>query len=515
MRQFYPVAVGAAALGWLILAGPGPAAADAALALLLAATPALALTLARRSRGRPGPPPRDSQCAGQPGPAAVAPADPATPVAPASDGAGLLDHIDVAVFATDPCGRLVQANAAWAVLAGVPAEPGCVPLWQLLHPADRAEAQARLLALAAAPGAGAAVWEARLPEADTQPRWIRLRVQRLEAADGTATGLCGTAQALPPRRSPEDLLRSSGSALNTLLANVPGMAYRGRNDPDWTMDFVSDGCLELTGYEAHELIGNACASFGQLIHPEDREFVWTQVQASVAQRRPYRISYRIRDAAGRQRWVWEQGRGVFSSLGELLAVEGFITDVSERRSAEEQARRRLWFESRTGLASRALFDEVLAWTLEHGRLAGHRCALLCVDAHGIRAQVQRLGPEAGEAILTEIGRRVRPVRVLGAATYLGEHRFAVLVTDFRPGGAPQAVPALREALPAISAIASRLAQQLVQPLHVGSQRCTVEVSIGIALSQSRYAGAEAFLRAAQAAAQQAAELGTACEVADT
>jgi PAS domain S-box-containing protein len=428
---------------------------------------------------------------------------------------GLLDHVDVAVFATDPCGRLMQANPAWVALVGTPVEPGCVPLWQLLHPADRTEAQARVQALAAVPGSGAAVWEARLPDTDTQPRWVRLRLQGLVAADGTVTGLCGTAQPLPYRSRAADPLRPSSGALNTLLANVPGMAYRGRNDPDWTMDFVSDGCLDLTGYEAHELIGNACTSFGQLIHPEDREFVWTQVQAHVAQRRPYRISYRIRDAAGRERWVWEQGRGVFSSLGELLAVEGFITDVSERRGAEERARRRLWFESRTGLASRALFDELLAWTLEHGRLAGHRCALLCVDAHGIRQQVQRLGPEAGEAILTEIGRRVRPVRVLGAATYLGEHRFAVLVTDFRLGGALQAVPAMREALPAISAIASRLAQSLMQPMHLGAQRCTVEVSVGIALSQPRYAGAEAFLRAAQEAAQQAAEMGSCCEVADT
>lgn len=272
MRQFYPVTVGAAALGLLVLAGPGPAWADAGLSLLLGAVPALAW--AQRARTPSKMPLQDSQCAGQLGSVAVKQAASPAMVATSPAGLGLLEHVDVAVFATDPCGRLVQANPAWVALVGAPVEPGCVPLWQLLHPADRAEARARLQALAAAPGSGVAVWEARLPDTDTQPRWVRLRIQGL-AVDGTAMGLCGTAQPLPHRSRAADPLRSSSSALNTLLANVPGMAYRGRNDPDWTMDFVSDGCLELTGYEAHELIGNACTSFGQLIHPEDREFVWT------------------------------------------------------------------------------------------------------------------------------------------------------------------------------------------------------------------------------------------------
>ncbi|MGD2175133.1 MAG: diguanylate cyclase, partial [Candidatus Brocadiaceae bacterium] len=35
-------------------------------------------------------------------------------------------------------------------------------------------------------------------------------------------------------------------------------------------------------------------------------------------------------------WVWEQGRAVLSEDGECAALEGFITDITERRRAQEQ-----------------------------------------------------------------------------------------------------------------------------------------------------------------------------------
>lgn len=50
--------------------------------------------------------------------------------------------------------------------------------------------------------------------------------------------------------------------LRTMMNNLPGMAYRCRNDRQWTMEFLSDGCRELTGYSQHELMGNALLSFG-------------------------------------------------------------------------------------------------------------------------------------------------------------------------------------------------------------------------------------------------------------
>lgn len=132
-------------------------------------------------------------------------------------------------------------------------------------------------------------------------------------------------------------LRERERALATLLANLPGMAYRCRNDPEWTMEFVSEGCQALCGYTAQELLGNRVVAWGSLIHSDDREPVWTQVQEALAEKRPFRLAYRIVDRAGTVHWLWEQGAGVFED-GELRALEGFIADITERQHAEEELR---------------------------------------------------------------------------------------------------------------------------------------------------------------------------------
>ena len=134
-------------------------------------------------------------------------------------------------------------------------------------------------------------------------------------------------------------LRESERTLTTLLGNLPGMAYRCRNDRDWTMTFVSGGCRELTGYEPSELINNAVVSYADLIHPEDREDVWRGVQEGVEARAPFRLLYRIVAKGGTEKWVWEQGVGVFAADGRLEALEGFVCDTTERKCAEEELQR--------------------------------------------------------------------------------------------------------------------------------------------------------------------------------
>lgn len=125
--------------------------------------------------------------------------------------------------------------------------------------------------------------------------------------------------------------------LSTLISNLPGYVYRcEEHDGKWCTNFVSNGILDLTGFKAAEFLSEKPLSYGDLVLKEDQEIVRKTVQKSINEKSPYQITYRIKTADGSIKWVWEQGRGVYNKDGKLLATEGFITDISEKKNIEDE-----------------------------------------------------------------------------------------------------------------------------------------------------------------------------------
>jgi diguanylate cyclase (GGDEF)-like protein/PAS domain S-box-containing protein len=131
----------------------------------------------------------------------------------------------------------------------------------------------------------------------------------------------------PANRSPR--------LLETLLANLDGMVYRRREDESWAMEFISEGCLALTGYLPEDLLMNQLVSYEQLIHADDRHMVRARIAESLAQQSRFEIEYRIVRADGQLRWVWERGVGIFNPDGSVDALEGFIQDITERKESNQ------------------------------------------------------------------------------------------------------------------------------------------------------------------------------------
>lgn len=137
-------------------------------------------------------------------------------------------------------------------------------------------------------------------------------------------------------RRVETRLRERERQLSTLIDNLPGGVYRGTADPGRPVEFASEGFEELTGYPPAVLEGGDVSWSEDVVHPEDRRGAERTVRDAVAADEQFELVYRVRTAGGDTRWVWEQGQSVGD--GDGTAVEGFVTDVTERKELESTLR---------------------------------------------------------------------------------------------------------------------------------------------------------------------------------
>lgn len=157
--------------------------------------------------------------------------------------------------------------------------------------------------------------------------------------DGSPRYICGIARNVSQRRHSERALRERQQALSNLIRNLPGVVYRYRNEAGSPVEFMSEGCADLTGY-SHERFESGEISWAtDVIHSNDRERVREDVQNALEKGEQYQTTYRIRTADDEIRWVWEQGGGVDDPDGSVEYLDGYLTEVTDTVEIEEELRR--------------------------------------------------------------------------------------------------------------------------------------------------------------------------------
>lgn len=132
----------------------------------------------------------------------------------------------------------------------------------------------------------------------------------------------------------EKTLQEQAQLYKALVENLPGFVYRCKNDRNWTMEFLSSQFESITGYKTDEVVNNRVLTFNDIIHPEYRDFVWDKWQIAYENQKVFEEEYVIITKDGQERTVWERGQAIFDDTGNLVCLEGFIADVTERKQSE-------------------------------------------------------------------------------------------------------------------------------------------------------------------------------------
>ena len=207
--------------------------------------------------------------------------------------------------------------------------------------------------------------------------WVHSIVAPLTLANDQRELYISLIRDITERKKIERALQESERSKSVFLSHLPGLAYRCNYDRDWTMQYVSEGCFNLTGYPPESLLYNRDLSYNDLIAPEYREAIWNEWERILAKRQQFKYEYEIITATGERKWVLEMGQGIYNQQGEVEALEGIVLDISERKPIENKLKYNSEHDRWTGLYNRNYLVSLLEKDLKLKEKT--KKALMCIN----------------------------------------------------------------------------------------------------------------------------------------
>ena len=269
---------------------------------------------------------------------------------------------------------------------------------------------------------------------------------------------------LGDRRRSEERVRAAEERFRTLVEQLPLVVYVDAIDDESSNIYSSPQVEALLGYSLAEWRHDRTL-FVRILHPEDRERV-LEAHRSAHTGEGLSLEYRLIARDGSLVWVHDEARTIVGPLGEPVALQGYLLDVTARKEAEEQLRHQAYHDHLTGLPNRTLFKQRVEDAITRSEQG---VAVLILDVDDFKAVNDRFGHMDADAVLRDIGSRLRvalPPTVTVAR--IGGDEFAVLVESDDPG---------RDAAKAAQSVSDALRA----PVQMAGVEIFVTASVGVAV----------------------------------
>ena len=299
-----------------------------------------------------------------------------------------------------------------------------------------------------------------------------------------------------------ELLASLEETRHTMALNEQTMRALLESSSQGIFGIGDDGIIRIANKSAHSMFGY---EQGELIGKSIEMLLDAPQRAAHARhRRQFLAEPKERpmmhglDLKGRRK------NGELFPIEALITVtdtaEGrmgvsFVSDVTDRKRAEEKLRHAAQHDPLTGLPNRALVYEIGAQLIGGARRHKHKLAVMFFDLDRFKPINDTYGHRAGDLMLQEVARRLKTgVRSSDLVGRLGGDEFVAVLTELHSDAH-------------LESIASHLLQRLSEPYRIESLELHTSPSIGISLYTDDGNDIDLLIRRADAAMYHAKSRG--------
>ena len=304
--------------------------------------------------------------------------------------------------------------------------------------------------------------EHRVRTALGQWRWVRSRGQVVERdADGTPVRMAGTIHSLERQRAEEHQRRIAASVIYSMAEAVSV------TDLEFRFVSVNPAFSRIVGYSQAEIQGKDASLLNCDQHSPA---MYRQMRDMIRRDGHWRGEIWQRRKSGEEFLCWMEVTAVTSRDGQHNHYVQVMSDITDRKRAEQELRYLANYDTLTGLPNRTLLVQRLEKALEIADRLQHKVAVLFIDLDRFKQVNDSLGHTAGDRMLKVAGARLRAhVRETDIVARLGGDEFAVVLENLQ--GREDPVQISRALLAAFD-----------KPLYLDTgQELSTSLSIGIAL----------------------------------
>ncbi|HEY5216288.1 MAG TPA: EAL domain-containing protein, partial [Pseudolabrys sp.] len=271
-----------------------------------------------------------------------------------------------------------------------------------------------------------------------------------------------------------------------IIETSPTILYRLGPQAPFPLTYMSQNMRQY-GYDANDLLAKP-NEWTKLIESEDLPAMIANINLLVDGKTDHvGIDFRLKRPDGSPVWFDGEGYALRDAAGQLTAIEGILTDVTDRKRKTEEIAALARTDSLTGLPNRPAFLERLNLEFARSRRGGNQFAVHYIDLDHFKDVNDTLGHPVGDGLLRVVAERLTScVRETDMVARFGGDEFAVLQDNIADTGN-------------VEALAVKIGEAIAAPFGIGGNQVQTTASIGIVPYRSDVAGIDAIMMMADLA----------------